>query len=222
MKLLKWCLLFCISLTLFGCGKEEIVGTEKMAAQVRKLASFSSVNVSGFYTVNITIGSPQSVTLQTNSNLLPYIESDVSGNKLTINAKKGYLLRPSGTPTLDIVVPTLASIELNGNNQVSLKGVAKGDLELIFSGSNQFVGQGSLDTLKMTVDGESNIDASKLVANEVVIVSNGSSKIMVYPKEELNVKISGVGTVNYFGNPKVEQVINGSASIHKMPEIINK
>jgi hypothetical protein len=222
MKIVKWSLVLLTSLFLLGCGKEEIVGTEKVVSQLRSISSFSSINVSGFYNIDVKVGLPQSVTISANSNLLPYIETTVSGKELTIEAKKGYLLRPSGTPTITIVTPSIGKVELHGNNQLALNGVTKGDLDIELFGSTQFVGQGTVDALKVAISGQGIIDASKLIANDVEINTNGSSKVGVYAKNNLKVTISGFATVNYIGDPKITQIINGSGKITKMPEMINK
>lgn len=222
MKIAKWYWVLLASLLLLGCGKEEVVGTEKMVAQLRAVSSFSSINVSGFYNVNVRIGLPQSITINANGNLLPYIETTVSGKALTIEAKKGYLLRPTSTPTITIVTPEIAKVELHGNNQLTVNGVTKGDLDVELYGSNQFVGQGTVDTFKIAISGQGIIDASKLIANNAEVNTNGSARVSVYAKNNLKVNISGFATVNYIGDPKITQVINGSGKITKMPEMINK
>lgn len=222
MKTAKWYWMLLTSLLLLGCGKEEIVGTEKMVSQSRSVSSFSSINISGFYKVNVSVGSPQAVTINANGNLLPYIETTVSSKELSVEAKKGYLLRPSGMPTITIVTPDIGKVELHGNNELELNGLAKGDFDLELFGSNQVTGQGTVNTLKIALSGQGIIDTSKLIANDVEINSNGSARISVYAKNNLKVNISGFATVNYSGDPKINQVINGSGKITKMPEMINK
>lgn len=222
MEFKKGCLILVTCFFLTACGKQEVVGTEKMGSQTRQLSAFSGINVSGFYDVTIKVGAPQSITVTANSNLLPYIESTVSGKELSIQAKKGYMLRPTATPAITIVTPEVKRIELNGNNQVTVNGVAKGDLDLDFSGSNQFTATGNVENLTIKLAGEAIVDAAKLIANNVDIDSNGSSKINVYARDNLKVNIAGISTVNYAGNPKITQTINGSGKITKLPEVINK
>lgn len=222
MKLTKWSSFLLLSLLLVGCGKKEIVGTDKIIAQARTVDTFKTVNISGYYDVNITIGQPQSVIVKVNGNLLPYIESTVSGKTLTVQTKKGYLLRPQGIPTVDIVIPALKEVDLSGNNHVVLKSFTGDSLELRFAGSNQFEGQGATNSLTVDVSGNTVIDTQKLVADKVELNSNGNSKFFVNAKDSLKVTISGNGIVNYLGNPKVSQTINGSGTISKAQETINK
>lgn len=222
MKISKWSFVIITSVFLFGCGKKEIVGTEKVLSQVRSVSPFSELDVSGFYDIRITVGAPQSVTISANGNLLPYITSSVSSKTLTVIAKKGYLLRPTVSPTINIVTPEIKQINCHGNNQVTLQRIAQSDLNVRLDGSNQFTAVGTVDNLTLKLEGEAIIDTTKLVANDVDIQTSGSTKINVYAKNSLNVDISGIATVNYIGNPKISQVINGSGKIAKLPDIINK
>ncbi len=222
MKMSKLFTILFFILLLVGCGKKEIVGTEKVMAQARNVSPFTAVNLSGYYNVNITVGPVQSVVLKMNGNLLPYIDSTVRSKTLKIESKKGYLLRPQGIPEVDIVVSSLTDIELSGNNHVNLGSYSGDSLELNFAGSNQFVGQGVVNSLKIKLSGNSVIDAQKLMANKVDIDSNGNSQIFINAKENLTIKIDGNGVVNYSGNPKLSQTINGSGTITKQHETVNK
>jgi Putative auto-transporter adhesin, head GIN domain len=222
MNLRKWSYLFLLSLLLIGCGNKEIVGTEKVLAQPRSVSAFNQVNVSGYYNINITIGSPQSVVVKVNGNLLPYIETSVKGKTLTIQSKKGYLLRPQGVPEIDIVSPSVSKIELSGKNRLDLHNFQGTDLEINLSGSNQFSAKGAVSSFSMALSGNSSIDAQQLIANKVAIDSNGNSKILINAKDKLTVSISGNSLISYLGNPKIKQTINGSGAIAKMQETVTK
>jgi hypothetical protein len=222
MRLTKWSSLLLVSLLLVGCGKKEIVGTGKFAAEARNVSAFTSVDISGYYNVNISVGQPQSVVIKVNSNLQPYIESVARGKQLTIKSKKGYLLRPQGIPEVDIVVPSLNQIDLSGNNNLVLTNYSGNSLALNFSGASQFSGQGVVNKLTIKASGNTSIDTEKLLANRVEIESNGYSKMAVYAKESLEVTIHGSAAINYLGDPKIKQVINGSGTITKQQETINK
>jgi Putative auto-transporter adhesin, head GIN domain len=222
MKTMQWSLMLLFSLLLVGCGKSEIVGTEKVMVQTRPLAAFSGLTVSGFYIINVTMGNPQAITLRTNGNLFPYIRTDISRKTLTIETKKGYVLRPQGVPEINIVVPVLSQIDVSGDNRITIKGLTNGDFTLNVSGSNQFVGQGSLNSFTMKASGNTNLDAQKLVANTVDIDSTGNAKMIVNAKNSLKINIAGAATISYIGNPTVKQTINGSGAITKVKEIINK
>ncbi len=222
MKIKYLSILLCISFLLAGCGKKEVVGTEKVLAQSRLVTAFSSVNISGYYNVNITIGKPQSVVIKVNGNLLPYIKTEVKSKTLKIETKKGYLLRPQGIPEVDIVIPALSKLALSGNNIATVNNYRGDDLEVCSNGSNQVTGQGLADTVEFKLSGNTNIDTQKLFARKVTIDSTGNSKIFVYARDHLNITISGNGVVNYSGSPKIKQEIHGSGAITKIDETVNK
>lgn len=211
-----------ISLIITGCGKKEIVGTQKIAAQVRHLPNFSSINVSGYYNITVTVGKPQSLVVKMNQNLLPFIETTVKGEELTVKSKKGYILRPQGIPEMIIVIPSLNQIDLSGNNNLNLHAFMGSSLDLNFAGSTQFVGQGVVKSLNIEVSGNNYLDTQKLLADKVNLNSNGNAKIVVSAKDKLKIVISGDALVSYVGDPKISQTINGSGTISKLQETINK
>lgn len=221
MKTLR-CSLLIVILLISGCSKKEIIGTDRVTSESRSLSAFSTLNVQGLYTVSITIGSSQSVSITTNGNLQPFIQTTVSGKTLTVQTKKGYTLKPQGIPSIDIVTPELSRIDASGNNRLLVKNLASGNLKLNLSGTNAFTGQGSIKTFTLKTSGNSIVDAQHLLAKEVDINSSGNAKMLVNAKENLDVSISGAATITYFGNPSVSKQINGSGAVTPAQEIINK
>lgn len=75
---------------------------------------------------------------------------------------------------------------------------------------------GSIDNLLLDSKGTSQIDLENIVIKNAVIKSKGTSKTKISIDESLNVDLSGISTVEYKGNPKVQKRITGLAKLRKM------
>ena len=80
-------------------------------------------------------------------------------------------------------------------------------------------GSGSIDlagtTTELLVDlgGSGDIDTSELSAQEAVVEIGGSGDVSVAARDNLSVRITGSGTVEYSGDPVVDQEISGSGDV---------
>src|SRR5689334_22907266 len=78
-----------------GCGMIQVVqaldhsvkGSGKKASETRKVAAFRAIDFTGSGRVDYKIGSPQSVRVETDDNLLPNVETTVKNGKLRIGFK---------------------------------------------------------------------------------------------------------------------------------------
>jgi hypothetical protein len=63
--------------------------------------------------------------------------------------------------------------------------------------------------------GAGNIDTSKLIAEKAKVEISGAANVDVYASDQLDVTVSGVGSVNYSGSPKVvNKNVSGVGSVN--------
>lgn len=85
-----------------------------------------------------------------------------------------------------------------------------------FSGDSTVNLEGAANIQEVEFKGSASYNASKLKSQDVKLVIQGSSKVMVNATEELSVVIAGSATVIYSGNPKkVEKNITGSGIVKR-------
>src|SRR5712692_2201500 len=95
------------SLLLFtGCLGVHGSGVRK--TEKRDLPAFTSIETSGAFEVEVTCQKPASFEIEADDNLLPLIETEVTGGVLRVTTTKHYSSR--GGIVLRIAIPSLESV----------------------------------------------------------------------------------------------------------------
>jgi hypothetical protein len=78
---------------------------------------------------------------------------------------------------------------------------------------------GQAERQVVSLPGSGNYEAGGLESQSAEVTLAGSGNVTVWVREALDVRLSGSGTVNYFGTPTVGQRdISGSGDINRMGE----
>ncbi len=150
-----------------------VVGTGSITTEDRTADAFQHVSVGGGMHVDIAMGSPLSVTVSAQANLLPLIVTRVSGGQLIVNvAPPG--MSSSEPVTLTVVVPDLRSITLSGGAVGSLD-VTASDLAIDVSGGAQLDATGRVSTLELTTSSGAQARLSGLAADSATVAMSGGS-----------------------------------------------
>lgn len=210
-----------------------VKGNGNVESTNRQVDSFTSIRVSGAFTVFVMQGDVQSIKLTADANLLPLIETKVSSGTLDIRTKRG--VSTNEKMTVHIVVPNLKSVNLSGVCSLNSKGLIKSDnmeietsgssnvnlelecddLELESSGASSISLKGTAENVEIDASGASSIKAYSLVSENADIDISGSSGVRITVQNKINAKASGASSVNFKGNPKdVRQSKSGAASIN--------
>ncbi|MBC7334088.1 MAG: DUF2807 domain-containing protein [Actinobacteria bacterium] len=90
-------------------------------------------------------------------------------------------------------------------------------LEMIISGAGRTKLFGSADEQKITISGTGSYDAKDLESKNCKIIISVTGKAIVNVSESLDISMSGIGSINYIGNPSVTQSItSGSGTIRRI------
>src|SRR4051812_31449754 len=79
----------------FAQNRERITGDGNTKKETRDVTGFSGLSVGGSAHVFLVQGSTESVVVEADANLLPYIVSEKEGGNLSIHFKRGYDLKSS-------------------------------------------------------------------------------------------------------------------------------
>jgi hypothetical protein len=123
----------------------------------------------------------------------------------------------SGAADLLAMLPvTLGQLQIS----ISGAGLARFDhlkaeqLSFHVSGSGDGQMAGQVDQLDVRVSGRSDFRGADLMAQRARVRVSGLADVKVWAVQELAVTVSGVGTVDYFGNPAVQRNTSGIARIN--------
>ena len=75
--------------------RETVTGSGKSATEEREVGPVTEVALSGIGNLTIRQGDTPGLTVTADDNILPLIETETSGKKLTIRTKSGFSLKPT-------------------------------------------------------------------------------------------------------------------------------
>ncbi len=214
---------------------KPIEGNGKFVKVDRELqGAFSSVEASGNFNVVLTQDSLPKLSIETDENLIEYIDTRVKNHKLIIKTKKN--LNSAKGITVYVTIGQLKKMELSG--AVILRSASKINLDAFTmelsgasnvamdlncyvlstdcSGSCTLKLIGAASDAEIETSGACDIDNSQMVVENMNLTVSGAGKVKVNVLTKLDVKVSGAGEVEYLGAPEVHKEISGAGSVNKI------
>ena len=198
----------------FSFGKDTIEGSGDMETRTLDLDEFAAIDVGGAFDLEITLGDEQKVVMTVDDNLWDNLEVEVKGGTLEIGWDKS--CSPDGDCTVEIVVRELKEVDIHGAAEVEITRFKGDSFEFNVSGAAELEMDGEVDRLEIQVSGAGDIDTRDLLAKSVEISVSGAGEAKVYASESFNGKVSGVGSISYWGDPEHEKTrVSGMGDIDK-------
>lgn len=227
-------LAFILALSSF-MQQERVNGNGQVKQENRQAARFRNIGTSGTFKVYIQQGNTHSIQVEAESNLLPYIETNIEGDDLEVRVKKGYNIRPTKPVNIYVTMKEVHALSASGSGgffgkgklktdelKLSISGSADADLnvdadkvKVAVSGAGNVKLAGTSSEADYGVSGKANISAFDLQTDDVKIGISGSANAQVDARKTLKVGVSGMGNVKYKGNPDISQAVSGKGSIAK-------
>jgi Putative auto-transporter adhesin, head GIN domain len=196
-----------------GDSGDRVEGSGNRKTERREVAGFDRLLVEGAYRVEVASGSPPSLEVEADDNLLPLIRAEVEGGRLRVHNERG--MSTKEMPRLRLTVPDLREVELPGASEFSLTGVKNESLKISVPGASKLRAEGETGRLEVALSGAGLIDAEGLRARQVKASCSGAGSISVHASETLDASVSGVGSINYSGNPAtVNRSVSGLGKIN--------
>jgi len=194
----------------FGRG---IAGSGNRKSEKRDLKSFNAIETSGFYEVKVTCQKASSFEIEADDNLLPLIKTEVLDGVLMVSNDQDF--HSAKSTVLRVSLPDLTRLANHGAGNVTIMDADSNNLELNSTGAASINADGKAKSIAITSAGAGSIDAGNLRAEKASVSLSGAGSVQVYATEQLDVTISGVGSVTYGGNPKtVNKSVSGIGSVN--------
>ena len=182
-------------------------------------------------------GDKETLQIQADDNLLPQLSAEVLSGTLTIkNLETEWKtsVNPSSPVKIAITAKEINEIEISapvgtleandlqsdtlklvvsGGAQVKLIGIQVNLLDVILSGAGDIQVSGKADEVKLLLSGLGDFNAADLQSKKADIELSGMGGATVRVEDELVATITGAGSIQYFGHPRVEQDITGAGSV---------
>lgn len=199
-----------------ACGHlgKGIQGSGVRKTEKRDLGSFTSIQASGAYEMKVTCQQPASFEIEGDDNILPLIKTEVRDGVLHIHNEKSY--NPTTVIMIRIGLADLNRFATDGAGDVSITNVKNEKLSVNSTGAARIKAEGQTKLIEINVPGAAKIDASNLRADRATVTVNGAAQVDVHASQQLDVTVSGVGQVTYYGNPGVvNKSVTGLGSVTK-------
>ena len=195
-------------------GGERLRGSGVAATQVREVGEFRGIELLGATDLRLQVGGERSVRVTCDDNLIERLETRVENGVLKIGFGPGrYQVRTDAL--VEIGVPSLDSLSLQGSGDASLSGVHGERFTLAVSGSGDVRAQGEVEELHASVSGSGDLSLYELCARRVHASISGSGDIEVCALEGLYANLSGSGDIRCRGNVPIESQTSGSGSVRR-------
>ena len=199
--------------TIFNTTVEAIRGSGKVVTASRSVSGFSSIQVNLGAELVLSQGNGESLNLEADDNLMPYILTDVHNGKLIVSTPNNTSLTPSSVIRLNVGFKTLSDIEIFGSSDISAKNLDLDTLTINFSGSGSTHLAGQVDTQNITIQGQATLRNFDLASRNVTANISGNGTVEVNAIDTLGITVAGMANIRYTGSPNITQNILGTASI---------
>lgn len=221
-----------------------IKGSGDIIVEEREVSGFDQIAMAGMGRIIITQGEEESLTIETDDNLMEYIETRVRGNTLEIDfaddvfLSPGDSLQPSAGFVFRISVIDLESISVSGAADIKAEKLKADRFEINFSGAGDIQvddlnaervvvnvsGAGDVDLTGRVLSQEVNLSglgryqAFELESQDASVVISGAGGAELWATDTLTVVISGAGDVEYYGDPSLNRQISGLGRVQGLGE----
>ena len=201
-----------------SCRKATLRGHGNIESETRDLSTFSAIVASGSTDIEVFPSSENKVIVTGYANLVPIYRTEVRGNTLYLDFGPEYWNVMNNNIKITLYTTDMNAVRLSGSGKVHIhEGLAANTMEIDISGSGDVtVEDNEFDTFQCKVSGSGAVNARYAVCDEVYAEISGSGDLDITVNELLEAKISGSGSIDYWGTPEVVNTdISGSGKVTK-------
>jgi hypothetical protein len=197
---------------LAGCNWPfGIRGNGHVVSDQKNIEDFSEIQAGGAFDIDWRSG-PPSLRISTDENLLQYIETDVSDNRLRLSSRER--LWPTHGIKVVATSPIRKGAKLSGAVDLVALQLTGPKFYFKSTGASDVKLDGTVDELLADMTGASDLSAKNLQTKRIEISTTGAADAEVNVSEALRVSITGAGAVYYHGNPPtIEKHVTGAGTI---------
>ena len=223
--------------TNWSWGGEQVQGNGNIKRQARQVSHFTGLALEVPGRLELRMGDSEGVTIETDDNVLPLIETVVENGTLKIRPTKRNLnlrtknlkivvnarqierlaLGGSGSVDADALRAPRLDIDLGGSGEINVRNLDSESVAVSLGGSGDFkAGAGQARKLSVSIGGSGTVDMGRVQSDSASISVAGSGEATVWARHELSMTIAGSGDVNYYGDPRISKSVVGSGDARRI------
>jgi hypothetical protein len=184
------------------------------AEQTRAMPAFNGISAQGPINIVVEVGKAQSLVLKGDNRFLSRAMTRVVDGKLVITFPKGEENEVNSDWTIKVSMPALNSFHVEGAGSAELKNINSDSIDIGFQGAGRLVASGKVRQLKLNAQGIGDVDTKALLAQDANVNFEGIGAVKVYASQKLDASVQGMGSLNYYGNPRlVHKKVEGIGSV---------
>jgi hypothetical protein len=218
-----------------GCGDGgagRLTGSGRIVTREVPISSFSTIEVTHAFDVEITTGGAPSLRVHVDNNLVGSLDVGVREGVLHIGFKAGRDVTDA-TLFAEVHGPSPSVVEASGASRIHVSGGLDAPVEIDLSGASRLRGRvrsgevsmsldgsslarlgGNLERLTLHGDGSSTFVGSDLRCEDVEIRLDGSSTAALTVTGTISAQLSGGSILRYEGSPEfTRRATSGGSSI---------
>ena len=214
-------------------AESGVPGSGDRTTEVREVPDFDKLVFFSEGEVILTQSATVSLSIEADDNLHQYLTTSVSDGELTISTADDIDVAPSESMVFRVGVVNLTRIELAGAGAVTVETLDASDFEVALSGVGDIVidrlfadvvivdlgGVGTIrlkgeaDQQRVVVSGTGEYDGADLTSRSASVQASGTSTAIVNATDELDIVVSELGEVAFYGFPNLAQEVAGSGTV---------
>jgi hypothetical protein len=210
-----------VFIAMSGCARfgansfSAIEGSGVAKTEGRTVAAFSEIELGSAMKLHVLQGEKTSVEVTGDDNLVPLVQTTVSGEKLKVSFDGSYSTKLG--IDVKITMPKITALSGSGAAGITATGVQGKSLKVQVTGASNATLSGKVEALEVECSGASRVLARELEAKTVRTDLSGASHAEVFASEQLEARATGASSVQYTGKPR--QVLphaTGASSVKEL------
>ena len=190
----KFFALFIALCTFAAVSAADIPGNQDLKQESRIVTEFQQVVITADFNIKLDYAVTPKVSVEAESNLLPYIITEVKGKTLNIYVEKKTRLAPNYPITITLSTSMLNKLQFKGEGNITADGIPSDKMDLSLAGKGQCnITNLKTGSLKIAATGDFDLSMKDVISNSGVKISMADNV---------------TANINNFTAPKIEVEAN--------------
>ena len=190
-------------------------GSGDVVSESRDVSGFDEVELSGIGNLSIRQTGRESLTVKAEEGVLPKIGTEVVDGRLLIGPGPNTSIETTEPIDYELTVDNLRALELSGSGAIDAEGIDTDVLAATVGGSGTVRISGRTERQRVNVSGSGSYEAEGFESTEATVDVEGTGSAVVNASGALDATVGGAGSVEYVGDPTVEQDVSGAGRVSK-------
>lgn len=172
-----------------------ILGSGNVIRQTFEVNGFNQIQLETVGTIQLVQGDSDSLTVETDDNILPYLNVKVAGETLVLIGKNNINLEPSVSITYYLTVKNIRAITTNSSGNISADLITADKFNIFVNGSGDVsLDRANVQQLSIASDGSGHVTIAELAGETVYAQILASGNIQLSGEaHSLDLKSTGSG-----------------------------